>query len=128
MAIYFNGEQVGNTVSTFLKFKDVVSRDITTLTDDDLYGFESIGAYAFSECLSLTNVILPETIKLIEANAFMSDRALVSMKVKAQIPPSLAPNAIPTTIQEIKVPMASLDAYKEAVNWSDYKDKIIGYE
>ena len=51
------------------------------------------------------------------------------MRVEATTPPTLgSADAIPTATTQIQVPMASVEAYKTATNWSNFADIIVGYE
>ena len=50
------------------------------------------------------------------------------MRIEATTPPTLSnTNAISTATTEIQVPMASVDAYKTATNWTNFADIIVGY-
>ena len=50
------------------------------------------------------------------------------MRIKKTNPPQLGnKNAISSATTQIQVPMASVDAYKSATNWSVFADIIVGY-
>jgi uncharacterized repeat protein (TIGR02543 family) len=80
----------------------------------------SIASIAFRECTSLTSVTILGSVKSIDACAFYRCYSLTSVTVNATTPPTLGTDVFtyhPTTFA-IKVPSASVDAYKTASNWS----------
>ena len=131
------------------KLPQVVSRMVTELTEADLVGVTSIGAYAFSNCIYLYSITIPSSVTSIETNAFANClslqavtipssvtsigsmaftkcSALTSVTVEATTPPSLGANAFRNAHDDlvIYVPAASVDTYKAATNWSTYASKI----
>ena len=94
-------------------------------------GFASIGDYAFDACISLTQIVLPGSVTAISDSAFEYCTNLALVICLAETPPTLGswqpfsgyPNGF-----EIKVPAASVEAYKSAENWSTYADKISAIE
>ena len=102
---------------------------------------ETIGSYAFSFCgltelvipegvlvidqdaflgnYSLKNLILPSTITSIGNEAFRDNDNLQSIICNAATPPALGDNAFRSNIS-IKVPMASIVAYRQAVGWKNF--------
>ena len=88
----------------------------------------SIGSAVFSGCSSLTSIEIPNSVTSIGNAAFYSCRSLTTMRIEATTPPTLqSTNAISTATTQIQVPMASVDAYKTATNWSNFADIIVGY-
>ena len=111
-------------------------------------GATEIGNGAFSNCLGLEAVILPNTITKINGDAFSSCKGLTSVnipssvtsiwswafnyctglpyiKIEATTPPTLgAANAFNNTTFPIYVPDASVAAYKAANNWSSLASRI----
>lgn len=88
----------------------------------------SIGNQAFNRS-GLTSIIIPSAVTAINAQAFYRCNDLISMKIEATTPPTLSnTNAISTATTQIQVPMASVEAYKTATNWSNFADIIVGYE
>ena len=88
----------------------------------------SIGEYAFFYCSSLTSITIPEGVTSIGQSAFNSCIGLTTMRVEAITPPTLwNTGAISTATTQIQVPMASVEAYKTATNWSYFADIIVGY-
>ena len=101
---------------------------------------ETIGSYAFSFCdltdlvipegvlvidqdaflgNSLKNLTLPSTITSIGESAFLYNDNLQSIICNAATPPALGDNAFRSNIS-IKVPMASIVAYRQAVGWKNF--------
>ena len=88
----------------------------------------SIGNSAFYKCSRLTSISLPSSLTSIGSQAFKNCTSLTTMRVEATTPPTLSnTNAISTATTRIEVPMASVDAYKAATNWSNFADIIVGY-
>lgn len=101
-------------------------RGLTSITFPSSLG--TIGDYAFYRCEGLTSITLPSSLTSIGAYAFRSCTSLTTMRVEATTPPTLSTtNAISTATTRIEVPMASVDAYKAATNWSNFADIIVGY-
>ena len=97
----------------------------------------TIGEDAFYNCTSLTSVTIPDSITTIEWEAFASCTSLTSVYCKATTPPTLGDRVFKYLNKEtwgyfnigctIYVPAESLEEYKAATNWSDYKSNIFGY-
>jgi hypothetical protein len=113
-------------------------------------GITEIGTYAFNGCVNLALTELPLTVKIIRTNVFNGCSSLTQMTVYekitnigsntfsgcsnlefftclAETPPTLGTSVFYKTPPEfkIKVPEASIEAYKKAANWSSVADKII---
>lgn len=90
----------------------------------------TIESYAFNECLALTDILLPSSIRFINNHAFdgtMSDCIMTNITCMASNPPVLGEEVFGRRpIQAIRVPMASVEAYKTADGWSRYADVIVG--
>ena len=71
----------------------------------------------------VTTMRIPQKVSSIGQGAFKGCD-LKSIEIGATTPPTLAKDAIPTTIQYIQVPEGTANAYKAAVNWSDYANVI----
>ena len=84
-----------------------------------------VDQYSFRNC-GLTKVDLGADATTIAAYAFQNNTAMTAFICRATTPPSLAnTNAFSNTNNcPIYVPDASLEAYKTAVNWSAYADRI----
>ena len=84
-------------------------------------GVQTIGDYAF-EVNSLQNLTLPSTIKSIGNSAF-DCYSLQSITCNAVTPPMLGAGAFSFNINPvIKVPMASIAAYRKAYGWKDFSN------
>ena len=85
----------------------------------------SIGESAFYGCDSLASVTIGNGITSIEEEAFNSCYDLESVTVNATEPPTLGYDVFESTNDcPIYVPSGSVNAYKEAENWSNYADRI----
>ena len=111
-------------------------------------GITSIGSNCFRLCSSLTNVTIPASVTSIDANAFywcngltsitipsgvtsignygfFSCNSLSSITVLNSVPPTLGNSALDNTNNcPIYVPAESVEAYKNATNWSNYSTRI----
>lgn len=135
--------KVGRNKSRFAQY---VEGGITEISESDLEGIDTIAAYAFSQCFSLTRVKIPNNItkiaksaftictglksvifgddsklNTIEENAFVWCTSLVSVYLPPK-PPTLANVNAFADIGKACIfyckTQASLDAYKAATNWS----------
>ena len=89
-------------------------------------GVTEIGANAFNGCSGLVEMTLYKKVTKIGSYAFNGCANLKFFTCLAETPPSLGSNDFsknPSLV--IKVPAASLEAYKNAANWKDLADKII---
>ena len=87
----------------------------------------TIGEVAFGGCSSLTSITIPDKVTTIGDDAFAACSSLTKMYCKATTPPTLGSGTI-ISISSIYVPRASVEAYKSADGWSEYADKIEGYD
>lgn len=91
-------------------------------------GVKSVGGYAFANCEKLAKVVLPDSIKNIDGRAFTDDHNLKRVTLKALIPPVLrTASYIPTTCI-FEVYAESLAAYKVASEWSNIASQIVAIE
>ena len=91
---------------------------------------EEIGYDAFYGCGNLTSMDLPASIRWIGLHAIGGCTSMTSLTCRATVPPSLGLSESDyqeSGLQEIKVPQASVDAYKSAWGWSQFADIIVGY-
>jgi uncharacterized repeat protein (TIGR02543 family) len=92
-------------------------------------GITSVSSFAFFFCEGLEQIELPAGLESIGQQAFYGCTSLALVTCLATTPPTLETGAfasIPSSLQ-IKVPAASVNAYKAAAGWSDYADKISGF-
>ena len=109
---------------------------LTSITIPD--SITSIGECAFGNCSSLTSITIPESVTEIGEFAFYGCSSLTSVYCKPTTPPSLGnlvfkyynwnDSAQHNIGCKIYVPTESVNAYKSAEYWSDYKDYIVGYD
>ena len=86
----------------------------------------SIDNSAFYKCTGLTSVNIPNSVISIGRYAFGGCSSLTSVTIQATTPPTLSStNAFNNTNNcPIYVPAESVDAYKNATNWSSLADRI----
>ena len=86
-----------------------------------------IGDYCF-EGSQIEQITIPDTVTEIGNGAFGYCDRLASVTCLAATPPALGTGAFYTGTAgfTIKVPAASVAAYKAATNWSTYADYIVG--
>ena len=89
-------------------------------------GVQTIGDYVFVYN-SLKNLTLPTTIKSIGNSTFCYN-GLQSIICNAATPPTLGDKAFYGNIQEVKVPLASIAAYRKAYGWKDFSNYYGGEE
>ena len=91
-------------------------------------GVQAIGYNTFGSN-SLRNLTLPSTIKSIGNYAFLYNNNLQSITCNAVTPPTLGDDAFyESTIQDVKVPLASIAAYRKAYGWKDFSNYYGGEE
>lgn len=116
------------------------------------YTVTTVGYHAFDNCQTLTSVIIPNSVKIIDNRAFAVCRNLTTVKIgsgieyiageafyscdnlsevtiEAVTPPTLQSNyssqVFDYAVQSFYVPCGSLEAYQSAPYWSSvYKNKI----
>ena len=86
-----------------------------------------IGPYCFTGAW-IKQITIPDTVTEIGDRAFRYCNQLASITCLAATPPALGSGAFSsdTVGFTIKVPAASVAAYKAATNWSSYADYIVG--
>lgn len=89
-------------------------------------GVTALSDYCFQYCSGLTSIVIPRGITSIGRYCFSFCSNLKTVTCNAVTPPTLASNAfaICYALTEIYVPAKSVNAYKNATNWSSYADKI----
>lgn len=96
---------------------------------------ESIGEWAFQGCQNLKKVTIGTGLTTLEHEAFFQCSNLDSVHIKATTPPSVTLDYWGTwhAFYEcdnitIYVPETSVDMYKSAEGWSNYQDRIVGFD
>ena len=101
---------------------------LTSVTIPD--SVTTIGYAAFYDCSSLTSVNIPDSVTTIGQCAFENCTSLTSVYCKATTPPSLGGTSVFDSNgsgRKIYVPAGSVNAYKSATNWFEYRSAIVGY-
>ena len=88
------------------------------------YCVTKIGEHAFAECSGITSVIIPNTITVIEDNAFYACNSLRGITCMALAPPSCS--GLSNYTATLYVPLESLEIYKSASVWNLFSN-IIGF-
>ena len=106
---------------------------LTNVTIPDVV--TSIGSWAFAGCTSLTSITIPESVTEIGGFAFNSCSSLKEVYCKPTTPPTTFEYSwawcafdYNASGRKIYVPRNSVDAYKSASYWSNYKNGIYGYD
>ena len=107
------------------QFASETGRTSVTLPDT----VQTIGNAAFATgSASLTEITIPASVTSIGSDAFYQSNPMTTITCLATTPPILNGYNVfridSNTV--IKVPPASVAAYKAATNWSDYADQIVG--
>lgn len=115
----------------------VLPETVTALPGNSFNGYQKItelnleyinsisGSDAIVSMASLKKLIFGESLSSIYNYGIYANRALEVIIIKATTPPSLGTGNFGNTNNcPIYVPDASLEAYKTAVNWSAYADRI----
>lgn len=91
-------------------------------------GVTTIGYEAFGYC-NLKTLTLPSTVAKIDGGAFRYSYILQSITCNAATPPTLGDNAFSSGIMsDVKVPLASIAAYRKAYGWKDFSNYYGGEE
>ena len=124
---------IPDSVTTIGDFAFYECRSLTSVTIPE--GVPTIGEEAFRGCRSLTSVTIPDSVTTIGEGAFWECSSLKNVYCKATVPPTaylvdfgywvaFDDNA---SGRKIYVPTGSVEAYKSAKYWRDYKSSIVGY-
>ena len=93
-------------------------------------GILSIGTYAFATCYALTNLTIPSSVQSIGTYAFNSCGGIGEIHMKRTTPPTIQSNTFYSMASDcvIYVPKSEdhtvLNSYKNANNWSTYASQI----
>lgn len=85
-------------------------------------GFSEIPSYAFESLSALTDIIIPACVTTIGSYAFFDCRNLSVITCYSPIPPSVSEGAFEGVdkFAVIKVPLQSVDVYKNAAGWKEF--------
>ena len=117
---------IGNNVTSISENAFTMCTELSEIVIPD--NVTSIGYAAFAQCTVLTSITISSGIISIGESAFeeTSPRAII---INATTPPTLGANAFRYTDNcPIYVPCASVDAYKAASGWSEYRARIRGIQ
>lgn len=91
-------------------------------------GIDSVSSNLFAYCENLSQIVIPAGVKSIGMYAFRDCTSLTQVICLEATPPSLELNAFENTHPNlsIKVPAASVNAYKNHYPWSTYASRISG--
>lgn len=90
-----------------------------------------IGQSAFGDCSSLTSITIPASVASIGGSAFYGCSSLATVTMESEVPPTLGNSNVfykcectNGSTKGIHVPVGTADTYKQATNWSTYKNNI----
>ena len=106
------------------KLTDAATHGLTSYTIPD--NVTSIGERAFSYYESLESVTIPKNVASIGNKAFSYGNRSIVLYCKPTTPPEAYLSN--TSIAKIYVPHSAVDAYKSADGWSEYANRIEGYD
>ena len=121
----FNGNRSLKSVNIPAKVKTIESYAFASCSLTDLViqeGVQVIEEYTFINNL-LKNLTLPSTITSIGKSVFYDNYYLQLIICNAATPPTLGDNAFDSDIKpDVKVPISSIAAYKQANGWKDFSN------
>lgn len=100
----------------------------SNLTKVTFNNVREIEGSAFYNSKNLTEIIITESVENIGYNAFRNCTNLKNIYCERTTPPSIGGSVFRNNAsgRKIYVPASSVDSYKNATNWSNYKDAIVG--
>lgn len=89
-----------------------------------------IGSSVFQGCTGIKRVTIGSGVYKIYAGAFYECANLAELYCMPTTPPAMSEMVLTGCSSELKiyVPSGSVDAYKAAEGWSEYKNSIVGYD
>ena len=115
---------IGNNVTSIGEWSFANCSSLTSVTIGN--SVTSIGYGAFWACKNLTSVTIGDSVTRIDYSVFNNCTKLTQLILFPSSPPTLASDAIPSTIQSIYVQQSSKDAYQKETNWTKFASKIVG--
>ena len=119
----FTSIEIPSSVTSIGNYAFQYCTKLANITFEENSQLASIGQYAFQNCTSLTNIELPSTLTSISGYAFYNCTKLLSIRCFAEAVPTTASTAFnnaPSNMS-IQVPENSVDLYKAASPWNNYK-------
>ncbi len=91
--------------------------------------FTTINA-TFRGCEALQSLYLPATLTEVGERSFEDCKNLTSLYIAATTPPMLSSDAFNVVSNELSIyiPAESVEAYKNAENWSNFENYFVGYD
>ena len=117
-----------NTVTTIGRYVFMECTVLKNITFSNT--LESIGYESFVQCSQITSMDFPASLQEFWTDVFKDCSSMTSMTCRATTPPHIIGSTWEMNdqiIQEIKVPQASVEAYKASPVWSIFADRIVGY-
>ncbi len=97
-------------------------------------GVATLGEMSFSQMRTITDLTLPATLRHIEPMAFFANDGLQTITCKAEVPPTWSTSPImpsaglfESAVYQsaiLRVPAASVEAYRKASGWSNFRDIV----
>ena len=119
---------LGNDIIKLVgKTESGIFQDCTSLVNVSIgTGVSELPEYCFNGCTGLRNITIPSNITGVYSFCFENCSGLTSMSFQATSPAFLYSYALGQTSYTfpIYVPSNSVNTYKTATSWSDYKDRI----
>ena len=119
----FTSIEIPSSVTSIGNYAFNYCTKLDNITFEENSQLTSIGQYAFQNCTSLTNIELPSSLTSIGNYAFSNCTKLYSIRCFAEAVPTTASTAFnnaPSNMS-IQVPENSVDLYKAASPWNNYK-------
>ena len=130
-----------NDLSVFELYLSGFKMQISSI-GDGVFGYTAIEALdflnstltsingTFRQCEALQSLYLPATLTEIGERSFEDCKNLTSLYIAAPTPPTLSSDAFNVISNELSIyiPAESVEAYKNAENWSEYSDRLVAYD
>ena len=118
---FFNCNQL-----TSVKFE--ANSKLKTIGGDRVSSNHPYGA--FTNCQALTSIKLPSDLTLIGKETFSNCKKMIDIYCAALVPPTIYYDSFVgiSDAARFYVPIESVDVYKNASQWRNYADQIVGYD
>lgn len=99
----------------------IIDNQVTSSNTSITYTINKIGSNAFTDCIFLKNIVLPNTITSIDTKAFYGCDVLKSITLNSITPPSAGESIVqnPKGVL-LKVPEQYIDTYKNHPVWGEF--------